>query len=140
MTFKPKFMAGILFILVLSVTITVAMVSGVWKVEERHGREGFGGPGGGKGFMGGRNQSSASGANTDPKEMTLIDWCFQNEASPECVAEKLNLDFEDMEKSLATISADKGIQVDTLIQMASGCTGSGSDHFEGGEDRENEED
>lgn len=133
-------MAGILFILVLSVTITISMVTGIWKIEERHGREGFGGPGEGRGFAGGRNQTSAYGAKTDPKEMPLIDWCFQNEASPECVAEKLNLEFEDMEKTIARISADKGIQSDALIQMASGCAGSSSDHFQGGEDRENEED
>ncbi len=127
-------MAGILFILVLSVTITVSMVAGIWKIEERHGREGFGG--GGKGFMGGRNQPSAAGISKNPQEMQLIEWCFENGASPECVSEKLGLSFEDMEKSLAKISADKGTKTDALIQMASGCIGSGSDHFEGGDFRE----
>lgn len=140
MTFKPKFMAGILFILALSLTITVSMVTGIWKIEERHGREGFGGPGNGKGYMGGRNQLSATKANADPKEMLLIDWCFENEASPDCVSEKLGLGFEDMEKTLAQISASKGVESNTLIQMASGCIGSGSGHFEGGDNREEDTD
>lgn len=129
-------MAGILFILIMSATITISMVAGIWKIEERHGREGFGGPGNGKGYMGERNQPSSASANTNPQEMLLIDWCFENEASPDCVSEKLGLGFEDMEKTLAQISADKGIQTDMLMQIASGCIGSGSDHFEGGGYRE----
>ena len=132
MFLKPKFLAGLLFILVLSVTITFSMVVGIWKIEGREEGEFRD-----EGFRGDRTPHSAS---TNPNEQTMIDWCFQNQISPKCAVEQLGLSFEDMEKTIAEVAKSKGISLDKMKELTSGCAENGNQPDKGGEGAEGDND
>lgn len=111
MKIKQSLVVGILFLAVFIGAILFAMAIGKWNpagIGVTHSE-------------GGEHESDESRLPEIPGEMNLKDWCAFNKIPADCVAEKLGLKTEQLNKPAKDIASSIGRQTYELVVMFEDC-------------------